>query len=100
MSQFLCITLKVNNHPGVITRIAGLFARRAYNLEGITCFPIGETGCSRLKLFVNHNEPLEQITGQLRKLYDVLSLEIEPIEGEIALENEENGFERPSDSPT
>jgi len=88
MSHLLCITLRVNNHPGVITRIAGLFARRAYNLEGISCFPIGETGCSRLQLFVNPDEPLEQITGQLRKLYDVRSLDVEPVDARIALDDE------------
>lgn len=88
MTQQLCITLRVNNNPGVITRIAGLFARRAYNLEGISCFPIGETGCSRLKLYVNPDEPLEQITQQLKKLYDVLSLEMEQVNAQIILEDD------------
>jgi acetolactate synthase-1/3 small subunit len=88
MTQQLCITLRVNNHPGVITRIAGLFARRAYNLEGISCFPIGETGCSRLQLFVNQDQPLEQITKQLEKLYDVLSLKMEPVDARIAIEDD------------
>lgn len=88
MSQLVCINLRVNNHPGVITRIAGLFARRAYNLEGISCFPIGQTGCSRLQLFVNEDQPLEQITQQLKKLYDVISLTVEPMKTTIILEDD------------
>jgi acetolactate synthase I/III small subunit len=72
----LLIRLKVNNHPGVMSQITGLFSRRAYNLEGILCAPIGDGSESLMFLLVAESERIEQVLSQLRKLYDVLELSV------------------------
>ena len=70
------VELVVNNHPGVMTHITGLFARRAFNLEGILCGHIGEGEKSRMYLLVDDDDRLEQIIKQLKKLYDVLEVNV------------------------
>ncbi len=68
------IELTVNNHPGVMSHITGLFSRRAFNLEGIVCGRIGNGEHSRMYLLISRNSRLEQIEKQLKKLYDVIAL--------------------------
>jgi acetolactate synthase-1/3 small subunit len=68
------LELIVNNHPGVMATVCGLFARRAFNVEGILCMPIGDGERSRLWLMVNEDERLDQLEKQLMKLVDVLEL--------------------------
>jgi len=68
------LELQVNNHPGVMSHICGLFSRRAYNLEGIVCLPIGTGEISRMWLQVNEEQKLEQVIKQVQKLPDVLSV--------------------------
>lgn len=68
------VELVVRNHPGVMTHITGLFARRAFNLEGIVCSRIGDGRESRMYLLVKNDELVEQIIKQLGKLYDVLDV--------------------------
>ena len=65
------LELQVNNHPGVMSHICGLFSRRAYNLEGIVVVPIGRGKISRMWLKVIEENNLEQIVKQLQKLPDV-----------------------------
>jgi acetolactate synthase-1/3 small subunit len=72
----IIIELIVNNHPGVMSHITGLFARRAFNLEGILCGEIEDGSKSRMYLLVNNDDSLEQIIKQLEKLYDVLSVDL------------------------
>ena len=69
----IVLELLVNNHPGVMAHITGLFARRAFNLEGILCGPVGGDH-SRMWLLVNDDGKLEQIVKQLAKLHDVMSV--------------------------
>lgn len=68
------LELSVNNHPGVMSHICGLFARRAYNLEGIVCIPVGSGAISRMWLRVNEDIKLDQVIKQVRKLPDVLDV--------------------------
>ncbi len=68
------IELIVNNHPGVMSHITGLFSRRGYNLEGILCGAIGEGSVSVMYLLVRVNEQYQQVIRQLEKLYDVLEV--------------------------
>ncbi len=68
------LELSVHNHPGVMSHICGLFARRAYNLEGIVCIPVGSGATSRMWLRVNENIKLDQVIKQVRKLPDVLDV--------------------------
>jgi acetolactate synthase-1/3 small subunit len=65
------LELTVNNHPGVMSHVCGLFARRAYNVEGILCMPVGDGARSRIWLLVNEDDRLEQVMRQVRKLEDV-----------------------------
>ena len=68
------LELTVNNHPGVMSHICGLFSRRAYNLEGIVCVPIGTGETSRMWLKVNEELKLVQVIKQVQKLPDVISV--------------------------
>lgn len=68
------LQLTVRNHPGVMSHVCGLFARRAYNLEGIVCLPIGNGETSRMLLLVNEDKRLDQVIKQTRKLVDVLDV--------------------------
>ena len=70
----IIIELLVNNHPGVMYQISGLFARRAYNLEGILCGKIGDGSISRMYLMVGNDQNVDQITKQLEKLIDVVGV--------------------------
>ncbi len=74
----IVVELIVNNHPGVMSHVAGLFARRAFNLEGIVCGKIGDGAKSRMLLLVNDDGRLEQIVKQLQKLYDVIEVSLRP----------------------
>ena len=67
------IELLVNNHAGVMSHITGLFARRAFNLEGILCGPIGDGSQSRMFLMVNEDKRLSQLLKELERLFDVSS---------------------------
>jgi len=71
------ITLTVSNHPGVLSRIAGLFARRNYNLDGVCVTGLTGTEESRMQLLVKSDERLPQIVKQLEKLYDVKRLSLD-----------------------
>lgn len=70
------IELTVRNHPGVMSHITGLFARRAFNLEGILCSPIEDGSLSRMYLMVNEDARLPQVVKQLDKLHDVLGVRV------------------------
>ena len=70
------IELIVNNHPGVMSHVTGLFARRAFNLEGILCGEINDGSKSRMYLLVNDDDRLEQIIKQIEKLYDVIEITV------------------------
>lgn len=74
-ATIMVLELTVNNHPGVMSHICGLFSRRAYNLEGIVCLPIGIGSTSRMWLQVNEESKLEQVIKQVQKLPDVLKVE-------------------------
>lgn len=74
VSQTHILDLRVRNHPGVMSHVTGLFARRAFNLEAILCVPIAGSDESRMLLLVNETPKLEQIERQLAKLHDILSV--------------------------
>lgn len=66
------ISALVSNHFGVLTRVAGLFARRGYNIESLAVGPIENSDLSRMTILVYGDEYIkEQISKQLFKLYDV-----------------------------
>lgn len=65
------LELTVDNHPGVMSHICGLFSRRAFNMEGILCMPSEDDRTSRIWIRTEGNGQLDQIVKQLRKLEDV-----------------------------
>lgn len=68
------LELTVRNHPGVMSHICGLFARRAFNVEGILCLPLQEGDQSRIWLQVGDDQRLEQMVSQVDKLEDVVQI--------------------------
>src|ERR1700745_450868 len=74
------LSVLVENKPGVLVRIAGLFSRRGLNIESLAVGPPEHEEISRMTIVVNCEEhPLEQVTKQLNKLINVLKIvELEP----------------------
>jgi acetolactate synthase-1/3 small subunit len=70
----IVLELRVRNHPGTMSHITSLFARRAFNLEAIVCAPVGDGEMSRMLLLVRDEPRLEQVERQLAKLYDVVEI--------------------------
>ncbi len=65
-------SILVNNHPGVLSHVSGLFARRGYNIESISAGPTQDETVTRITILaVGKEHELEQISKQLRKLHDV-----------------------------
>lgn len=77
------LELTVRNHPGVMSHVCGLFSRRAFNVEGILCMPVGDGRESRIWLLVAEDERLEQVVKQVKKLEDVLDVRPHPAEHEV-----------------
>lgn len=73
-NENVILELTVRNHPGVMTHVCGLFARRAFNVEGILCLPIQSSDQSRIWLLVNDDQRLEQMISQIDKLEDVVKV--------------------------
>ncbi len=68
------LEIDVNNHPGVMSHVIGLFSRRTYNVEGILCLPVGDGRQSRIWLLVNEDQRLPQMIKQAEKLEDVIAI--------------------------
>lgn len=69
------ISVLVNNQPGVLQRVAGLFGRRGFNIESITVGSSEEKGLSRMVIVTTGDDKtLEQISKQLYKLIDVIKV--------------------------
>ncbi|HYJ00076.1 MAG TPA: acetolactate synthase small subunit [Thermoleophilaceae bacterium] len=84
------LSLLVENKPGVLARIAGLFARRGFNIDSLAVGPTDDTSISRLTLTVDGaTHPIDQVTKQLHKLVNVIKIrDLEPDEAvarELAL---------------
>jgi acetolactate synthase-1/3 small subunit len=74
------LSVLVEDRPGVLARIAGLFSRRGFNIESLAVGPTETAGVSRITLVVGvEGLPLEQVTKQLNKLVNVLKIvELDP----------------------
>jgi acetolactate synthase-1/3 small subunit len=84
------ISVLIENEPGALSRVIGLFAQRNYNIETLTVAPTEDSTLSRLTLStLAGDEQVEQITKQLNKLIEVVKLvdltEGEHIERELML---------------
>jgi acetolactate synthase-1/3 small subunit len=76
------LSILVENKPGVLTRIAGLFARRGFNIDTLTVGPTDDDRISRITLTLDGAvHPIDQVTKQLHKLVNVLKIrDLEPAE--------------------
>lgn len=84
------LSVLVEDKPGVLTRVAGLFAARGFNIDSLAVGPTDDEGLSRMTIVVQlETKSLEQVTKQLNKLINVIKiLEHEPgeaVERELAL---------------
>jgi acetolactate synthase-1/3 small subunit len=81
------LSLLVENKPGVLARIAGLFARRGFNIDSLAVGPTDDPKLSRLTLTVDGAaHPIDQVTKQLHKLVNVIKLRDLDPEGTVARE--------------
>lgn len=74
------LSLLVEDKPGLLTRVAGLFARRGFNIESLAVGASEVKGLSRITVVVDvESQPLEQVTKQLNKLVNVIKIvELDP----------------------
>ncbi|GAA1984642.1 acetolactate synthase small subunit [Isoptericola halotolerans] len=81
------LSVLVENKPGVLTRVAGLFARRAFNIHSLAVGPTEHQEISRITVVVDVDEhPLEQVTKQLNKLVHVIK--IVELDAEVSVQRE------------
>ena len=74
------LSLLVEDKPGLLTRVAGLFSRRGFNIKSLAVGPTEIDGLSRITVVVDVEDlPLEQVTKQLNKLVNVIKIvELDP----------------------
>ena len=74
------LSVLVENKPGVLARVAGLFSRRGFNIDSLAVGPTEHPEVSRMTIMVNvEDSPLEQVTKQLNKLVEVIKIvELDP----------------------
>jgi acetolactate synthase-1/3 small subunit len=69
------LSVLVENKPGVLTRVAGLFARRGFNIDSLVVAETENRAVSRMTITVyEQDQPVEQVTKQLHKLINVLKI--------------------------
>ena len=76
------LSILVENKPGVLARVAGLFARRGFNIQTLAVGPTDDEAISRITLTVDGAlHPIDQVTKQLHKLINVIKIrDLEPAE--------------------
>src|ERR1700755_2819647 len=76
------LSILVENKPGVLTRIAGLFARRGFNIDTLAVGPTDDPTLSRITLTLDGAmHPIDQVTKQLHKLGNVIKIrDLEPVD--------------------
>src|SRR6202034_4258774 len=74
------LSILVENKPGVLTRITGLFARRGFNIDTLAVGPTDDESVSRITITLDGAlQPIDQVTKQLHKLINVLKIrDLEP----------------------
>ncbi len=75
MSTTHTLSVLVEDRPGVLARVSGLFSRRGFNIESLAVGPTELKGISRMTIMVTVDDfPLEQVTKQLNKLINVIKI--------------------------
>ena len=80
MSELHTLSVLVEDKPGVLARVSGLFSRRGFNINSLAVGPTEHPDVSRMTIVVEVDElPMEQVTKQLNKLVNVIKIvELEP----------------------
>lgn len=87
VERFHTIVTTVENKPGVLARVAGLFSRRGFNIESLAVAPTDDDRFSRITFTVDvETAPLEQIVKQLDKLINVVEIRELPPEASVSRE--------------
>jgi len=74
MNKYI-LSILVENHSGVLSKMAGLFTRRGYNIDSLTVSITDDPSISRMTIVVNGDEQIiEQIVKQINKLVDVIKI--------------------------
>ena len=74
--QFHALVVRVENKPGVLARVSGLFARRGFNIQSLAVAPTDNELFSRLTIVVDaESAPMEQVVKQLDKLINVVRIQ-------------------------
>ena len=85
--SFHTLVVRVENKPGVLARVSGLFARRGFNIESLAVAPTDNDLFSRLTIVVDaESAPIEQVVKQLNKLINVV--EIQELSPEVSISRE------------
>ncbi|MBT95174.1 MAG: acetolactate synthase small subunit [Acidimicrobiaceae bacterium] len=76
VEQFHTLVVRVENKPGVLARVSGLFARRGFNIQSLAVAPTDNELFSRLTIVVDaESAPLDQVVKQLDKLINVVRIQ-------------------------
>jgi acetolactate synthase-1/3 small subunit len=87
MASTQTLSVLVENRPGVLARVSGLFARRGFNIDSLAVGETHDPEVSRITLVVHvEGHPLEQVTKQLHKLINVLRIAELPYDGSVERE--------------
>ena len=93
------LSVLVEDRPGVLTRVANLFARRGFNIHSLAVGTAEEPGLSRMTIVVDvQKKPLEQVTKQLNKLLSVLK--VVELDADDSVERELVLFKVAAEGPT
>ena len=83
MSQHT-LSVLVNNHPGLLSKVSGLFSRRSFNIDSLAVGICEIPDCSRMTIVVNGDEAMvDQVIKQLDKLVDVIDIEHLPVQNSV-----------------
>jgi acetolactate synthase-1/3 small subunit len=86
MNQHI-LSVLVNNQPGLLSKVSGLFSRRGFNIESLAVGVCEKPGCSRMTIVVNgDNRIIDQVMKQLDKLIDVIEIEQLPVHSSVRRE--------------
>jgi acetolactate synthase-1/3 small subunit len=77
MEQKHTISVLVENHPGVLSRVAGLFSRRGFNIDSLAVGETMDSSVSRITIVVKGDDYIVgQVSKQLNKLVDVIKIKV------------------------
>ncbi len=81
------LSIMVRNHPGVLSHVAGLFTRRAFNIESVAAGPTENPNVTRIHIVaLGDDRQIDQVIKQIQKLIDVLEVSVLTYAGSVTRE--------------